>query len=350
MAAMTEFLCAPFSEDEQTVSYHGFKKSGQVFSCLHYCRFTEPKSKTPFFGKIHSVWYDKAEHEKMAEVAVFQFVPEERRCVQSDIYNELYSVHGDTMDIPLSCISPVEVSILHVPHTIRDTSILSYVDSNIGKDEYTDEESSDNGEEEDDDDMGDFIVNGDVFGWYRDCIDAKTDKIQPAPPPQFCDKFLSFETERDNKLGHEFVTYLRDEFVEPMMKDALFVPNYAHHAPHLFNALLKGEWKLSTEDTVLFSNGADNDNVVVSVVCTKFEKLCGFVHLLKTMLGCDPLPPLVELYTFCVGAQSVETNRKRSASEAALDMCDNNIEEEEWDSNEETSDDDDQYSVYSDED
>ncbi len=341
---MTNFLCAPFAEDEQTVSYHGFKKGGQVFSCLHYCRFVEPKSKTPFFGKIHSVFYNKDQREKMAEVSVFQFVPEEQRRVQSDFYNELYAVMGDTMEIPLSCISPAEVSILHVPHTVNDDSLLSYVEVNIGKNEYTDDEASDGGE---DDDMEDFIVNGDVFGWYRDCIDAKTDKIEPSPPPKFVDKYLSFETERDDKLSHEFVTYLREQFVEPMMKDAFRVCDELFDelfVPSLFQKLLMGDYTLR-EGKLRFADA----NKITYIACdnAKTEKLTAFLHLLKVMLSGDVLPPVVELYKFCVGAQP--ESRKRTASEAALDVYDEEVEEEEWDSNEETSDDDDDYSVCSDE-
>jgi hypothetical protein len=345
---MSTFIGPVIEENNHGVHYHGFKVRGQVFSCLHYCTFTEPVSKKKFFGKIQSVFQDKHTHENMLEVSVFQYVPDCKKRVESDLYNELYMVVGNTMEIPISCVAPAEVSVLHVPHMITSENILSYVDVNIGKAEYTDDEESDM----EDDDM-DFIVNGDVFGWYQECIDAKTDIVKYAPPPKFVDKYMAFETVPQNeRLEHEFTNYLFEEFLKPMM-DCITVSEHVTRL-EIFKCLLEERFYFEDLNTHPDKITFQCRMVSACVTCHKLrtQRLAAFIHLLKVMLQGTVIPAMVELYTFvCAGAgQSVPPTRKRSASDAVLDAADNNTGTEEWDSNDETSDDDDNYSVYSDED
>ena len=82
-----------FTETEEAVFYHGFKKKGVIFSALNYVLFREEHSQELFFGKIQSIFLDKETSTQKAEVTVFQFVAQDQKRTDSDIYNELWNLY-----------------------------------------------------------------------------------------------------------------------------------------------------------------------------------------------------------------------------------------------------------------
>ena len=319
---MFTFIGNPCANTDNGIYYPGFKQNGTVFSCLHYCRFTEPTSNLIFFGKINSVFQDKETDRAMAEVAVFQYVPVERRLIESDTYHELYLVLGDTMEIPISSIAATEVSIVHVPSNV--INIESYIDQNIGKAEYSDGDESDG-----DSDDKDFIVRGDVFGFYKFCINTMTDKIDVAPPPKFVDAYLSFEN-ASRSINHEFVELIFQEFIEPFMD---CIPKNQFTNTNMFKKMLGNEctFQDSVPSTVFF-NG-------VGVPCNKdeTESMVGFVFLLQKMLSSPTMPSVLDLYKFVCLSQNPAggPSRKRARVEEEEEEEEQEEEEEEEDEEEE---------------
>jgi len=286
----TTFLGEPYAYSEDSIYYHGFKKGGVVFSALHYIVFNHKEQQ--FFGKIQSVFQDNTLDMKRAEVSVFQFVPDDGTDRGNENYHELWSVVGDTIEISLSSIEAKEVAIVHVPPTIKDEDIMEYVDENIGKVEHSEEEESDY---DSDDDMSDFIVKGEVFGFYQYSVD-QNDKIHYAPPPKFSDKCLSFETmDPEDKLSHEFVEYLKYKYIAPKL--GCFTDKTTFTDEDIIQRLLIGEYAVH-DDRFYFAIAPQEIEMDCDIDKTK--ALVAFVFLLKTMLMQPEPPSLIDLYTFCL--------------------------------------------------
>jgi len=287
----TTFLGEPCAFSEDAIYYHGFKKAGQVFSVLHYIIFNHKGQQ--FFGKLQSVFQDKTLDMKRAEVAVFQFVPDDGTDRGNEDYHEVWAVLKDTMEISLSVIEPKEVTIVHVPPTIADSKILEYVDTNIGKIEHEEGEDSDYDSE---DDMSDFIVKGEVFGFYQYGVD-QNDKLHYAPPPKFSDKYLSFETTEDSeKLGHEFVEYLKYNYISPKL--VCFKDKTPFTDEEIIQKLLLQEYAILRKK--FYFSVANHQEVQMDCDLDKARALVAFVFLLKTMLTKEKVPSSNDMYNFCL--------------------------------------------------
>ena len=166
-------LGEPVLTNDDATYYHAFRRQDVVFGPTRYCRFSTGGA--TFFGKIHSCWKDHATKTAMAEVQPFVYAGADARDVGED-YPELKMVVGGTVEIAIKKIKPVDVRLLHVPIDVEN--LADYVESNIGTGEYSDDEDDDG-----------FIVKGDAWGWYQ-----YTDDGRAAPPPQFVDKVMAYET------------------------------------------------------------------------------------------------------------------------------------------------------------
>ena len=289
----TSFVCAPFAENSDGIYYHGFKVQGKVFSALNYCAFKEEQSGELFFGKIQSIFHDKKTNLPMAEVSVFQYVPETQKRTNSSEYNELWAVMNETIEIPLSSIESKEVSLVHVPATVTDVDLLTYVDDNIGKTEHEEDDSDD---EDSDDDMSDFIVKGEVFGFYQYAVDDD-DTVHYAPPPKFADKFMSFETTDDDaKMTHEFVEHVKNRYIAPKLV-CMTNREPFENDDEIIQLLLTQQY-VTHDDSFFFMK--DQQEVRVECDLAKTQRLSAFVFLLKTMLTQVPLPAVSDMYSFCL--------------------------------------------------
>jgi len=161
----TALLGEPVHDNEDAVYYHAFRRQDVVFGPTRYCRF-KTRGGT-FFGKIHSCWRDRATGTAMTEIQPFVYAGEDSRDFgATGEYPELRMVVGGAVEVPIVQVVPLDVRLLHVPREVGN--LADYVESNIGQDEYSD----------DDEDDG-FVVKGDAWGWY-----SLTDDGRAAPPPQ----------------------------------------------------------------------------------------------------------------------------------------------------------------------
>jgi len=166
-SANSTLLGEPVHADNEAVYYHAFRRQDVVFGATRYCRFT--KGGGAFFGKVHSCWRDRSSGVAMAEIQPFVYAGMDGRDFGDTWeYPELKMVVGDTIEIAISTINPVDVRLLHVPADIADADIADYVEENIGMSEYSEDEEDDG-----------FVVKGDAWGWY-----SHTDDGRVAPPPQ----------------------------------------------------------------------------------------------------------------------------------------------------------------------
>jgi len=290
---MTTFIGQSYAENDDGEFYHGFKKNGVVFSALHYCMFTEEKSNQKYFGKIHSVFLDKDSGKKMVEITVFQYTPLDQKRTDSDTYNELWMVLENNIEIPISSIEAQEISILHIPATVTDSHLLSYVEKNIGKPEHQEYEDSD---DESTDSMDDFIVNGDIYGFYQYAVDNANDKIEYAPPPQFYDKFLSFETtDIEERIKHEFVKHLQDQYIQPKMN--CFEEQFILTDQEIIHTLMNQQYLIKNEK---FYVEGESGQVHLQCDLEPTKRLTAFVFLLKTMLTKEEVPNVIDMYNFCL--------------------------------------------------
>jgi len=283
---MTSFVCESWAEDSAAIYYHGFKTKGKVFSALNYCIFRESKTGELFFGKIQSIFLEKSTDTPMAEVSVFQYTPDDQKRTEIEEYNELWAVLDDTMEIPLSSIQSKEVALCYVPPTITDNHLLDYVHKNIGKKEH--DEAIDSDDEEEADDLADFIVNGDVMGFYQYGVTAD-DVVHYAPPPQFADKYLSFQTTTENKLEHEFAYYITNNYILPQIKQFASASNPARMLDAIF-----------TQTYHIANNAFFLEDTQIECDIEHVKRIAAFVLLLKTMLVADETPKLTDMYNFCL--------------------------------------------------
>lgn len=211
----------PVSETEDALYYHGFKLDNIVFSCLHYIQFR--KHGQIWWGKIHSIWMTKNDRKEMIEVQPFRNVPDNQRRTDYEEYDELYSVIGKTIDIAASSVLPYECRLVWVPPHITDDDIIAYVEENIGKAEYDDDTRAvtDSDDNDDFDDMGDFIVQGDRWGFYQYAINEDSTLtagcIDYSPSPQFVDLAMSITKERleqDDWYKSELSVYIFNNYIK----------------------------------------------------------------------------------------------------------------------------------------
>lgn len=214
----------PVSETDDAFYYHGFKLDNIVFSCLHYIQFRMHGQ--IWWGKIHSIWVTKAGKKKMVEVQPFRNVPSDQRRTDYEEYDELYSVVGETMDIPASSVLPYECRLVWVPPHVADDQLITYVEENIGKPEYDDDKrnakggSSDEDDNDYEDELGNFIVEGDRWGFYQYATTTKNNvnSVEYSPSPQFIDLAMSTPKDtvaRDDWHSSELCTYIFTHFIKP---------------------------------------------------------------------------------------------------------------------------------------
>jgi len=290
---MTTFIGQSFAEDEHGVYYHGFKKSGTSFSALHYVIFNEEKSNEQFVGKIQSIFHDKQLDMKRAEVSVFQYVPDDQKRTNDEIYNELWMVMDETIEIPLDSIEGKEVSVCHVPANINDSKLIEYVDTNIGKTEHEEDLDSDY---ESDDDMSDFIIKGEICGFYQYAVKGDGEEVHYAPPPKFGDKYMSFQTtEMEERLTHEFVEHIKYKYICPKLD--CFKDKTPFTDEDIINKLLMQEYVFARKK---FYFGVTEQEVEMNCNINKTKVLTAFVFLLKTMLTSADVPCLSDMYNFCL--------------------------------------------------
>ena len=291
----TSFVCAPFAENDDGIYYHGFKVQGKVFSALNYCAFKESTSGETFFGKIQSIFHDKKTNLPMAEVSVFQFTPSDQKRTDSVEYNELWAVMNQTMEIPLSSIQNKEVALCHVPPEVNDKDLIDYVHKNIGKKEH--DEAKDSDDEEEEDDMEDFIVNGDIMGFYQYGV-TDDDELCYAPPPQFADKYLSFQTsDVEDKIEHEFSYYIAYEFILPQIKKHIIHNEPALNPEMVLDCFYTQQYAIT--DNKFYIEIAEGQ-LQVNCDIDDARKMTAFVFLLKTMLTNEEVPKLTDMYDFCL--------------------------------------------------
>lgn len=279
-----------FAETDEAIFYHGFKIGGQIFSALNYIVFNHEKRQ--FFGKIQSIFFDKILEMNRAEITIFQFPCKEGIDRGNEEYSEIWMVQDNTMEISLSAIESTEVSIVHVPPSISDDQLLEYVSENIGKYEHSEERDSD---EESDDEMSDFIIKGEIFGFYQYSVDAN-EKLHYAPPPIFADKFMSFQTtEMAERLTHEFVEHIKYDYI--VSKLDCFKDKTGITTESLFEKLLMQQYTIKNNKFYLKSG---NSETRLECDIEKTKNLTAFVFLLKTMLTQDEAPCLSDMYNFCL--------------------------------------------------
>ena len=277
--------------NDDAIFYHGFKIAGEIFSVLHYIKFHH-KSRD-FFGKLQSVFYDKKDDIKKAEVVVFQFVRDDCDFDRgNDDYHEVWVVENETMEIPLSSISPTEITLVHVPANVKDDDVLTYVDNNIGIVEH-DEGADSDSDSDPDNDMSDFIVKGEVFGFYQYSID-QNDELHYAVPPRFSDKFLSFETS-DDRMRHEFVDYLKEKYIFPKLD--CFYEKTPFSDDEMVQMVFNQDY-VNTETDFCFK--AKNGPIIMDCDLEKTKKLVSFIFLLKVMLTQQDIPLVRDIYNFCL--------------------------------------------------
>ena len=205
------------SETDEALYYHGFKLDNIVFACLHYIQFR--KHGQIWWGKIHSIWVTKSDNRKMIEVQPFRNVPDTQRRTHYDEYDELYCVVGETMDIPAASVLPYECRLAWVPPYVTDGDLISYVEENIGKAEYKDDTRAVvDVPVEEDDEIGDFIVQGDRWGFYQYAVNKKNNTVDYSPSPQFTDLAMSIKKTRvegDDWHTSELCTYIFTHFIKP---------------------------------------------------------------------------------------------------------------------------------------
>lgn len=207
----------PVSVTDEALYYHGFKLDNIVFACLHYIQFR--KHGQIWWGKIHSIWVTKSDNKKMIEVQPFRNVPENQRRTHYEEYDELYSVVGETIDIPASSVLPYECRLAWVPPHVPDNDIISYVEDNIGKAEYKDDTRAVvQAHDEEDDEIGDFIVQGDRWGFYQYAVNNKNNTVDYSPSPQFTDLAMSISMTKvrgDDWHTSELCMYIFTNFIKP---------------------------------------------------------------------------------------------------------------------------------------
>ena len=109
------------------------------------------------------------------------------------------------MEIRLSQIIDKSVQICHVPPEIADKNLLDYVHKNIGLQDGSDSDSEDD---------EDFIIDGDLMGFFQYGRRAADDSIYYAPNSNFINMYLSFETDHGpDLLAHPFVIMLQDKYL-----------------------------------------------------------------------------------------------------------------------------------------
>jgi len=184
-----------------------------VFGPLCYCRFAY--AGVNYFGKIHSCWEDTQKHVAMAEVQPFRYRKNGHTFPQDELatYREVVSVVGECMEIPISSILSDSALVCWVPHTIirgDGDRLFDYVESSIGKPEHL---LADDGDSDADDD-DDFIVDGEIFGWYQFAVSGDSTAVRLAPPPQFIDMWMTYEPPPPGEAWYEqqFPRYVFNEF------------------------------------------------------------------------------------------------------------------------------------------
>jgi len=237
--------------------YHAFRRHDVVFGPTRYCRFSTGGA--TFFGKIHSCWRDSANKQAMAEIQPFVYAGDGARDVGAD-YPELKMVVGGTIEIAIAKIKPIDVRLLHVPGDVKD--LASFVESNIGTEEYS----------EDEDDDG-FIVKGDQWGWYQ-----YTDDGRLAPPPQFVDKIMAYSAHNlDGPVWfcHESCYWIMDTYLAEVVEGLNDAERFS-----VFNAL-------------------DAGHVPEHMCATKAAAVTDFVHLLHAEL-CQPNVDIYKIHMLCI--------------------------------------------------
>ena len=285
------FIGECFAETEDARFYHGFRQGGHVFSALQYIIFNHEGRQ--FFGKVHSVFFDKILEMNRVECSVFRFPDGADR--GNDDYPELWAVSDETMEIPISSIEPFDVTIVHVPVTVADEQIIDYVDANIGKSEHEEGRDSDS-DYDSDDDMSDFIVNGDYFGFYQYSVD-QDNKLHYAPPPKFSDKYMSFESmDDDEKLTHEFITHVKTIYIVPRLV-CMTDRSPFENDDEIIQLLMTHKY-VTHDDSFFFMK--DQQEIKVECDVARASALAAFVFLLRTMLVQAELPSVSDMYDFCL--------------------------------------------------
>lgn len=164
----------------------------------------------------------------MLEVQPFRNVPDDQRRTDYEEYDELYSVVGQTIDIPASSVLPYECRLVWVPPHVSDQNLIAYVEENIGKPEYEDDtraaiiadgEHGGNGDSNDgDDDIRNFIVQGDRWGFYQYAVNDKSSDVDYSPSPQFIDLAMSIDTDKvrqEDWYTSELCSYVFKNFIKP---------------------------------------------------------------------------------------------------------------------------------------
>ena len=164
----------------------------------------------------------------MIEVQPFRNVPEDQRRTDYEEYDELYSVVGETIEIPIASVLPYECRLVWVPPSVTDEDLIGYVEENIGKPEYEDDCRPHGDahrcdiEDDTDDDIGDFIVHGDRWGFYQYAVRSTTSGttvVDYSPSPQFTDLAMSITKEKveqeEDWHTSELCTYIFNNFIKP---------------------------------------------------------------------------------------------------------------------------------------
>lgn len=260
--------------------YHAFNVGGTVFGPLCYCRFVY--AGVNYFGKIHSCWED-TQQVAWAEVQPFRYRKNGRTFPQDEVaaYREVVAVVGECMEIPISTILSESALVCWVPHTIDGDQLFDYVESNVGKPEHALDDESDSDSDEDDD----FIVDGEVFGWYQFAVSGESAAIRPAPPPVFIDLWMAFEQGEGEVAWYNapfsryvFDKFLKDRFVplapSPGETMALFAMVEKGEAPRMGDAAKDAEMRACSAFVASIKRGllgGDMDAHVLFDLCVAFS-------------------------------------------------------------------------------
>lgn len=301
MTTLNRFIGDACHEDDNATYFHGFKKQDVTFGALSYCLFK--KEGMEFFAKIHSCWWDKAEGVGMAEIQPFQYVPDSDKRTDSDHYHELFATIGDTMEIRIKDIIPKEVHLVWVPPDVPDDKLIDYTEKNVGKKEYKHSLLAYDSEDDEDDD--DFIVLGEVWGFYQYCVYADSSKGEQvffSPSPQFMDRYMTFES----TLANGSKNWWEDEFIEHILHSYL-VPKFNQCFPgltqldamQLFTCIYNHDYIMpKTSSNIVFKIMNETygpykcDRDLVS-------KIDAFILLFSTLIKTDKAT-VIDIYNFCL--------------------------------------------------
>lgn len=210
-----------FSDDDADY-YGGIERLSDraTFGVYQPVTFRDPETGLAFVGKPHSFWWSKTDHEFQVEMQVYPYVPRNARILSNPgALIELYSTHGDMMEIPAShLLERLSGKFVHVPPGVAAEQIAAFVRDAPPEYHHEDadpEEESDRAEQEAVEDEDD---NRSHF-FYKYALRPGADPA-PSLPPKFHDAWSSFANHSLTKRRfwqHDFTQMIKREYLAALL-------------------------------------------------------------------------------------------------------------------------------------